>query len=246
MRNQLKILNYISSTDKFKIIFVVMIILSLYGSFVLGISSENFIDSILIPFQFPIFNLFMFALLFFNTLNTCTCFDKEFSFYIIRLRTKSNYIKELTKTTLVLNLFYYLLFFILFFIGLIIFKLGNIEIYDYQNYLVSNLIYVIFYLLRYIIISLLITSIITICYVNFKEKITMVISAIFMAGFLFNPLNASIKDSFTIIPWNYFVNIQYSSFSTEICFSILFILILEIVLFFIHHLTLINKKWVIS
>ncbi len=246
MHNQLKILNYISSTNRFKIIFMMMIILSLYGSFVLGISSNNFIDSILIPLQFPIFNLFMFALLFFNTLNTCTCFDKKFSFYILRLETKSNYIKELSKTTLILNIFYFLLFFIFYFIVLNIFKLGNINIHSYQNYLVNNLTYVIFYLLRYIILSLLITTIVTICYINFKEKIAMIISAIFMVGFMLTPLSATVKSNFTIIPWNYFINIEYSSFITEISFSTLFILIIELVIILIYRLTLLNKKWVIS
>ncbi|CDA80865.1 unknown [Clostridium sp. CAG:594] len=246
MHNQMKILNYISSTNKFKVIFMMMIILSLYGSIVLGISEENFIDSILIPFQFPIFNVFMFALLFFNTLNTCACFNKEFNFYIIRLKTKANYIKELCKTTLVLNVFYYILFFLFYFIVLNIFKMGNMNIHSYQNYSVNNLFYIIFYLLRYIIISLLVTIITTICYINFKEKITMFVSSIFIAGFIVMPLDVSVRSNFTIVPWNYFINVNYASFVTEISFSILFILILELIIFIIHHLTLANKRWVIS
>ena len=59
MRNQIKILNYITSKEKFKALFVMITILSLYGSIILGVSEDNFIDSILIPFQFPIFNLFL-------------------------------------------------------------------------------------------------------------------------------------------------------------------------------------------
>ena len=246
IHNQLKILDYISSTSRFKIIFMMLIVLSLYGSFVLGVSTSNFIDSILVPFQFPIFNLFMFALLFFNTLNTCTCFNEKFSFYILRLENKSKYIKELFKTTIVLNIFFYLLFLIFYFIVLNISKLGNIDIHYYQYYMVNNLVYVAFYLIRYIVISFLVTIIMAICYINFKERITMIVSAIFLVGFMSTPLSATVRSSFTIIPWNYFLNIEYSSFVTELSFSILFIFLLEIIIYIFYRLTLFNKKWVIS
>lgn len=246
MRNQIKILNYICSTDRFKLIFFLIIILSLYGSIVLGISNSNFIDSIFIPFSFPIFNIFMFALLFFNTLNTCSIFDKKFSFYIIRLKTKNNYIKEILKTTVFLNLFYFLIFFIFYFISLNIFKLGNFTIHPYSDYVVNNLIYVVFYLIRYVAISLLITMISALCYVNLKGKITMAINVIFLMGFMLTPTISEVRSGFTIVPWNYFSNDLYSSFITEISFSILFIFVLELIIYIIYHLTLKNKKLVIT
>ena len=54
--------------------------------------------------MFDIFNIFMFLILFINTLNICTTFDNEFSFYIIRLNNKKRYIKELLKNVLIFNI----------------------------------------------------------------------------------------------------------------------------------------------
>ena len=69
LRNDFKILDYITSNEKYKAIFFVSMIVVIYGTLVLGIASDNFFDSILIPFQFPIFNILIFSLLFLNNLN---------------------------------------------------------------------------------------------------------------------------------------------------------------------------------
>ena len=52
----------------------------------------------------------------------------------------------------------------------------------------------------------------------------MFVSSIFIAGFIVMPLDVSVRSNFTIVPWNYFINVNYASFVTEISFSILFIL----------------------
>ena len=79
--NTYQILNYFASTDRYKIILILTIILCLYGSFALGLNT-TFTSSILNTFMFDIFNIFMFLILFINTLNICTTFDNEFSFLI--------------------------------------------------------------------------------------------------------------------------------------------------------------------
>lgn len=246
LHNQIKVLSYITSTDRFRLLFLMLIILALYAAIVLGIAKDNFFDSILLPFEFYIFNIFMFALLFLNTLNTCTIFNKNFSFYIMRLKNKANYIKELFKTTIVLNLFFFLLFFIFYFVILIFFKPCNFNIYNYQNYGISNFIYTIFYMGRYIVLSILIMLISASIYIILKEKITMITSAIFMAGFMLPLQSTSLGSSFTIIPWNYFLSLSYSSFMTEVIFSILFMFILGLIVYIMYKISLKSKKMVIT
>lgn len=246
MRNQLEILNYISSTDRFKLIFFMIIFLSLYASVILGVSKNNIIDSIFIPFSFSVFNIFMFSLLFFNTLNTCSCFDKNFNFYIMRLKTKNSYIKELCKMTVILNLFFFLLFFIFYFMVLNVLKLGNLNIHPYLNYSISNLAYAFFYLFRYLLLSVLITILSALCYINFKEKITIIINTIFLMGFMIVSNGENVRSSFSIIPWSYFTGVPFFSFSIELVFSILYLLLLLLLIRVCYNLTLKNKKWVIS
>lgn len=244
LHNQLQILNYISSTDRFKVIFIMTVVLSLYGSIILSAGTKNIIDAIYIPFQFEIFNILMFSLILLNTLNTCTVFNEDFSLYIIRLKTKNNYIKEALKNVIILNLFYLLLFFLLYFSILYVYKFGNIQIYSYSYYGISNLSYIIFYLARYVVISILISSISTILYVNFKNKITLALDSLFLVGFMIT--HASVKENFTLIPWSYFNGTIYDSFMKEVSFTILFLFSLELIIYIAYHLTLKLKKINIS
>ena len=243
MRNQIKILNYITSKEKFKALFVMITILSLYGSIILGVSEDNFIDSILIPFQFPIFNLFFSSIIFLNTLNTCSCFNKEFSYYIIRLNNKRKYLKEMAITSILMNVFIIFLFFIMYFIVLNVFKLGHIQIQSFQNYNINNLFYSLFYLLRYVTIILIINMIITMIFITTKLKVSFVFMLTFLAGFLINPLSATIRESFTFNIWNYFMNIRYASFINELSYSFLFIFLLQLIFYILYNILSKNNRW---
>ncbi len=243
MHNQIKILNYISSKEKFKILFIMIAILSLYGSIVLGVSEKNFIDSILIPFQFPIFNIFFISIVFLNTLNTCSCFNNDFSYYILRLDNKKKYLKEMTITSIVLNLYIILLFFVMYFMVLNIFKLGFFQIHIFQNYNVNNLLYTIFYLIRYIIIILIINMILVLIFLTTKLKISLFVISSFLIGFLINPISGSIRETFTFNIWNYFINMKYAAFINEFSYSILFIFILEIIFYALYKILSNNNRW---
>ena len=90
------IINYIISSEKYKLIFFLTIILALYGGIILTISVDNTYDAILVTFQFPIFCVFLFMIFFFNTLNTCTVMG-NLDFYLIRLKNKKNVLNETMK-----------------------------------------------------------------------------------------------------------------------------------------------------
>ncbi|MCM1370967.1 MAG: hypothetical protein NC181_03655 [Clostridium sp.] len=246
IHNQIKIFNYIVSTERFKIIFIMTIALALYGGFVLGESAENFIDCIILTFQFFMFNIFMFALLFLNTLNTCSTFTKDFANYIIRLKTKKTYVKELLKNSIVLNLFHLLIFLILYFTILNFKRFGFFGIHNYNNYEINNLIYMIFYVFRYVIYAVLITIVSALIFVNFKDKITMLLNSIFLVGFGMHSFDVTIKNYFSFNIWDYFNETYYSSFMTELSSSILFLLIIEIIIMIVYKVTIKNKKMVIT
>jgi hypothetical protein len=243
-RNRLQIISYITSGEKYKVIFFSTIILALYGGLVLGIGNDNFIDSFMIPFQFEIFNILMFSIMFLNTLNTCHIFASKFDFYIIRLKSKKKYVNELLKNVLLSNVFNLLIFLLFYFMILNIFKLGNISIHIYI-YNVSNIIYLIFYMARYFIILLLTTTLSALIYINFKIKYTMIFDSLFLIGFLVMVVNKTKISSFSILPWSYFGNVIYSSFLLDISYSILFVLILECIIYMAYKFTLKNNKVVI-
>lgn len=240
--NQLQIFKYITSTDKFKIVFMCLVLISLYGSIVLGAGQRDVINSMYITFIMPQFNICLFTILFINTFNVCSTFDKYFDFYIIRLKNKKNYIKEMLKNVIFLNVVCLILFFLIYISILYFLKSGKVEIYTYINYSINTLSYLGFFLVRYICIILIISMLQMLLYINFKSKITMLIGLFFLSGFIIYEQSSFYSSSFTLNIWRYFNLIYYSSFGQEVCYSVLFILILEIILFITYLLTTNNKK----
>lgn len=76
-KNDIDMLNYFASTSVFKFNFLCGLLLCLYGAFILCINQNNFIDSIIFPFQFPIFNTIFLSLFIINSLSTCYEFNKN-------------------------------------------------------------------------------------------------------------------------------------------------------------------------
>lgn len=245
-RNQIKIINYITSTDRFKLLFLLAIIFSAYAAFVLGISTDNFIDAIFIPFQFNIFNIIFFALIFLNNLNTCSTFETKFDYYIIRLQNKKKFIKEMLKNSILANLFYLLIFFLFYFMFLSLIKFGNFEIHSYLNYSINNFTYVIYYLIRYILITVLINVISTYLYLNFKTIITIGFNIIFLIGFMMISISAEPINNITLIIWNFLNQTVFSNFSLDLTSFVAFIIILEIIIIIMNKITLKNKNVVIT
>lgn len=239
-----QIINYIMSSQMFKAIFITTILVSLIGSGVL--TGKNYIESILIAFQNPIFNIMIFTLAFLNTINACTVFDKKISFYIIRLKNKKNYMIEIIKNTIILTLIYLLILYLMYFMILNLEQFGQFKIEPYLNYGITNLTYVIFYLIKYTILVVLINVISALVYLSLKNKWTILIDSLFLIGFMLAGNDGTPIDTFSLNIWGYFGGIIFSSFTQEICFSILYILILEIICLSIFTITLKKKRLTIG
>lgn len=245
-RNELKIINHITATERYKMVFICSIILVIYG----GISAwkiDNFFDSIMIPFRFSVFNIFMFSLLFINNMNICSTFKNDFSFYIMRLENKKEYIRELLKLTTFMYLFHMLIVLLFIFMIFLLTNFNNLDIYAYQNYTISNLTYCCFYLIRYIIYGLTIMLISSLIYINTNDKITIGIEAIFL--FLFHGLssfNSMDIKRVSLSLWSFFMTKIYESFTYEIVSSLLMLIILEIIIMILYRVAIKNKRVIIT
>jgi hypothetical protein len=239
-------LNYVTSNEKYKAIFFVSLIVVIYGSLALGLPAGNLFDSILVPFQFPIFNILLFSLLFLNNLNLCSIFRKDFNFYIIRLKSKKNYFKTMIELSIVNYLFHFLLIFLIMATLILLTTINNISIYDYQNYSISNLVYAIYYMFRYVIYGLVITTIFTLIYIATNDKISIIIEVLFLSMFLkSNMISLYAKDGISLFIWTYFSATTFNTFSLDVLSSIIVLLILEIFCFILFKI-INNKKVEIS
>ena len=244
--NELKILNYITSTDKYKAIFLLTVILCLYGGFALGTSKNNFFDSILVPLQFPIFNVFLFAIIFLNNINTCSIFKNNFPDYVIRLKSKKRYIKTLLRLSTTMFLFHFGLILLFLIMPLLLTTFNDLSIHAYQNYEISNLVFLLFYILRYAIYGTLITIISTLIFINTNSKITIVINGLFLLLLFYFGGIIAYQTNVSLSIWSYFTITLYSTFSLEVFSSVCTLLLLEIIIGILYILTIKNRKLAIT
>lgn len=121
--------------------------------------------------------------------------------------------------------------------------ISNTSILNYQNYNVSNFVYLLFYMFRYIIYGLLIMLISSLIYVNTNDKITLCFQLLFLSMFLQNNIiNIYSKNNITLLIWSYFSGTTFSTFNLEILSSILVLLLLEFIYFFLFYISEKIKK----
>lgn len=236
------ILNSITKEEKFKVIYMFSIILALYGSYVLASGTRTMIEATLITFTFPIFNLLFFLLVLLNSYNTYKSFSKEFDSYIIRLKTKRNYLKEIIYLILFSNILLIIMFLLLFFTFLLFFKGCNIgtnisSIYDG----IPDIFYMLVYIFRNIIYLLLLVIIIILINYKYNFITSLLIIICFSLSLFLGISTLEITNSFKITPWHYFQITRYGSFSLEIAYSTFYLLLLEVTIFILFNIKEKNK-----
>lgn len=169
-------------------------------------------------------------------------FDK-YDFYIIRLKDKKTYLKELIKVVVYSNIIVISVIILSYFALLNLLEFQYLIPSIFFNY-TNNIIYMIFYFTRYIIIAISMSILCILSYVKFGEKKTLFASLIFVAFFWLTQTSLEMVNSFSILPWKYFNFVRYGSFSLEINYSVLFILLLELIICLIYKLvnTRFNSK----
>ena len=233
-------INYILSSSGFKTIFLIMLVLIGYAVFGLGAGYSNSIDAMLAPLQFPIFNLFFFVLLFLNTINTIQKFNEHYDTYILRLENRKKWIKNLLKNVLIINLIYLLFFSMFFIVGIFLTKGFYIEVSSYGEYGVTNVLYLLYYFIRYLLLALILSVLNIFLYQKFGGKFVLILNILFVFGF-FLPLG-----SFYFLPWIYFTYPTTSTFSIEFLNSLLFIFGVLILLVLFYKLLFIKPKYKIK
>lgn len=241
------IIDTITRTSKFKILFILSIFLAFFGAYGLGANNKDFFGTILISFSSGYFNLGFLLLLFLNTIHFCSWFS-HYDSYIIRLKDKKDYLKQMIRQGLKLNLIWIFSFFFIYLIILSFTNFGYFQGNKIFSYEISSYIYVIFYLLRYFGFACLLSFFIICFYVFLGERKTMILSFIFFIGYiltLFLDVDFS-KNNFKILFYSYYMLYDYGSFSLEIFYSVLYLLLLECFLYFLIYMFMKKKSNFVS
>lgn len=241
-----EIIEYLTSTDNFKIVFLLSLVLAAYGCFVLGVSSQNYIDTVFITFSFPFFNICFFSILTFNTLNTCSTISNYLFNYIIRLKDKKKYLIKLLLINLLMNTLWYFLLIIMYFSFLNLYKMGTFQLHGFYNYSINNVIYCIFYLCRYYVLAMLYSFISSILFLNFKNKGSLLFAIVFQMLLLIGVYDGSYRSSISFNLSDYFSITLYSDFLIEFEGTCIYIIFIIVMVLLSAMLTLKRKKMIIS
>lgn len=238
----IKLINHITQSSKYKIIFILSICVAVYGSLVLGADQKDFLFSILVAHTSPYFNILFFSLMTFNTINASSIILNNQN-YMLRIKDKRTLLKDLVKLILQINIVWLMSFILLYFLFLNASQFQYIYQKPFLDYNITTLSYSIFYLIRYYLYSLIFQMMNTIILYKLKEKKTLLIDFIFITLFYFFKPTQEIISKFLILPWSYYNIIHYKNFQLELIYSIQFLLILLICLLLLFYLS--RKKFVI-
>lgn len=235
------LINFITDSSNFKIILIFTIITAIYGAYIIGNGIKSFFEVIIYSHTNEYYNIMFFAVLAINTINTARLFIKN-NDYIIRLKNRKNYLKELIKIVVEVNILLLTIGLLIFFSILILTKFEYIKTNEYLNYGITDVSYSVFYLLRYYIYAIIFSIINTLIYERSGEYKTIIVDFIFIIFFGLNMQYVAINSKFTLLPWSYFTIKNYGGFSSEIMMSLFFLIIIQVVTILLFKLTTNRKK----
>lgn len=244
MKNDFKLIVSLIQNTRFK---VTIIMITLLGFMAYGGTSTkfSFINGI---YNIFIWNYFIMVLLFlfmFNTYNIYTELTHNYSF-MIRIKDYKEFFKKMIKFIFISNLIIYFIVLVIVILCVLIKTGNNMKIDNYYFYNISNLLYLIFHIIRsYFILNVVVIFALS-TYKLFNEEVGVLIAGVLPLSLAF--FNSFISDieitnvfKLPLYYGMYFMSNNYGSFIFEICMSILFIcLVLTVSNIFIN--IIFNKK----
>lgn len=193
--------------------------------------------------SFILFNYFLISLIasisFFYNIN------KRYS-YIIRLKSKKEYMIYLLKNIWVINIFIFIIITLSCLILLNLFG-NNFSLSMFANYNILNIIYIIYILVRLLLLCGLLSVISVLFLLLINNKIVIIANLLLYGMIKEQPIRFNLRESlrdFTFWIGNYVIPDIYSSFLLDICCTSLFLIIIIIIIIIIFNVALRNMKQV--
>lgn len=232
MKNDFKLIISLLQNTRFKVTTMIIILLFFMS---LGniINNMTMINGIYSTLSWNFFIMVLLFLFIFNTYNIYIELVKNYSF-LIRIKNYKEFFCKIIKFIFISNLIIYLIVLFLVLVASILKTGMNTKIEILNNYNITNLTYLIFHIIRSYFILNMIVIILVSLYKTIKEEIVVIISGIIPLSIVaLTPLmKERVIDSVFKLPLyygNYFIGNSYTTFTFEVCMSILFISILFLI-----------------
>lgn len=228
-------INYQFNNKKCLLIFLLLFIGVLLPT-LSGSESYNFWSKLYNILNNPVYNMLFFISI---GINMIYLIGEMMNNYMIILRCENlnKIIKKFINDVVIFTIYLIFVSFIMAIAGSIIFSFGDMKMINHPIYNIPMIVYIMFFLLRSIMIASIVNSIIFIIYIAFNKIIITIIILINSSYFLLNAIDSIAIEHFYnmhLLFHNYYTSINYSSFFLEIIISvleILFLIIIEKVLF---------------
>ena len=227
--NNYEIFKYLISNERYKITFLIMVFMCIYGRLCIPVQIDLG-SAIITPLTFPLFHYVLLVVFTYNTMMVCKTFFGEFNELFIRYRTKKEKIKIVIFNVFNLTLFSLLIFLILYF-SIIIFTYSPSD-YSIVPYNDSSLICSIYYIIKISVILILFQIINALFYFLFEEKLIVVVLLYFIPFYL-HPFS-NINKFYSFAPWLHQLSFIWSDLNTDILSFTLCIFFLIIILFLLY------------
>ena len=230
------------STQKFILIFLLSIVLSIFGILQVAFGYNYSVGFIrILTFGIYIIGLLLIILL--NTKNTYDIFENN-NFFIMRFSSKKKYLIELLKTVCFSNFCTILLNLLLLMIGLNLFN-HNQTVPKFEIYTLQSNYYIIYIVIKLIILILVISIINVLLLKKFNNLIVISLNFVLyvlIAGFSKSHILIQSIKQIPLFIGDYFVINFYNSFIFEICIFLLYISIVYIIIYFFKKIVLKTMK----
>lgn len=244
MKKDFKLIVSLLENTRFKVTIIMIVLL---GFMAFGTITERmtFIEGIYNVMTWNYFIMVLLLLFMFNAYNIYTSLINNYSF-MIRIDNYKEFFKKMIKFIFISNLIIYFIVLVIVILCALIKTGDNMKIDNYYFYNISNLLYLIFHIIRsYFILNVVVIFALS-TYKLFNEEVGVLIAGVLPLSLAF--FNSFISDieitnvfKLPLYYGMYFISNNYGSFIFEICMSILFIcLVLTISNIFIN--IIFNKK----
>lgn len=230
-------INTFVSTEKFLIIFLIIILNNIYGIIGLVFPTNSYIDSLLSIFTGSYYILILQISILISVYTTIRQFEHNYAL-VIRLENRKKYMKELLKKVIKNILIILVINLIIVLLMVNLFKGNFFRIVPIKNYNILNITYLLFYLLRFSIIVTLNGLI----FIYISKITNKKISLILCLGYILSAIIISLPKKYYIFYFEYLDVIICDNFVEELIRSILFIGIIIIILKMLHNYTTKNMK----
>lgn len=241
-------LKYLMNIDSFipkkeyTLLFLISI-LAIIPPILSGYQSSNFLQRLLNVIESPLSNILFFLeiIILTNCILMRVCYNPLF---LSRYTTYKDLIKNGVLTIIISTIILYLSFFLVASAGSIIFSFGNYQLSIYEQYHINIIFYIIFKLIKNIVIYSIISVFILYIFIYFKNIIPKCcIIVLNIACFFISP-SKSITRIFKapILFQNYLIAINYSSFYLEITTFILYVICLILILQLLYGFMIKRKR----